>query len=116
MRKYDEVVPAPATNQNQRRVATEAALPVGELASGGSENGYAASVAPTSGRRKVFWCDREASQPESLCARGSNYLQMEPNGKNPMKVKDYCIFFETNFGSGCRNLVVDEGSPVRFVL
>src|SRR5208282_179744 len=32
MRKADEVDPAPATNQNQRRFATEAALPVGELA------------------------------------------------------------------------------------
>jgi hypothetical protein len=26
--------------------------------------------APSWGWRKVFWCDREASQPESLCARG----------------------------------------------
>jgi len=68
MRKADEVVPAPATNQNQRHYATEAALPGGELAIGDSENGYAASVAPKSGWRKVFWCDREASQPESLCA------------------------------------------------
>jgi hypothetical protein len=71
MRKDDEVVPASATNQNQKCFATEAVLPVGELASGGSENGYAASVAPISGRRKVFWCDREASQPESLWAGGS---------------------------------------------
>ena len=52
------------------RLATEAALPGGELAGGGSENGYAALVAPISGWRKVFRCDREASQAESLCARG----------------------------------------------
>ena len=39
MREGGEVVPAPATNQNRRRVATKAALPVGELAGGGSENG-----------------------------------------------------------------------------
>jgi len=70
MREDGEVVPAPATNQNRRRFATEAALPVGELAGGGSENGCAALVAPISGWCKVFWCDREASQPESLCARG----------------------------------------------
>jgi S1-C subfamily serine protease len=35
-----------------------------------SKNGSNAPVAPLSGRRKVFWCDREASQPESLCVRG----------------------------------------------
>ncbi len=35
---------------------TEAALPVGELDGGGSENGYAALVAPILGWRNVF-CD-----------------------------------------------------------
>ncbi len=70
MRKDDEVVPAPATNQKRKGVATKAAWPGGELAGGGSENGYTAMVALIPGRRKVFWCDREASQPESLCARG----------------------------------------------
>ena len=35
-----------------------------------SENGNGALVALASGRRKVFWCDCGASQPESLCARG----------------------------------------------
>jgi len=35
MRKDDEVVPAPATNQNRKYSATEAALPGGELAIGG---------------------------------------------------------------------------------
>jgi len=39
MREDGEVVPAPATNQNRKRVATKAAWPVGELAGGGSENG-----------------------------------------------------------------------------
>ena len=61
----------PRYQSEPKAIATEAALPVGELAGGGSENGYAALVAPISGWRKVFWCDREASQPESLCARGN---------------------------------------------
>jgi hypothetical protein len=39
----------------------------------GTENDNAALVALESGRRKVFWCDREASQPESLCARGVDF-------------------------------------------
>ena len=56
MQKADEVVPASAANQNRRRLATEAALPGGELAGGGSEAGCAALVAPISGWRKVF-CD-----------------------------------------------------------
>ena len=46
----------------------EAALPGGELAEGGSENGYAALVALTTGRRKVFWCDGQIYQAESFCA------------------------------------------------
>jgi hypothetical protein len=49
-------------------IATEEALPVGEFAASISENGYAALVALKSSRRTVFWCDGEASQPESLCA------------------------------------------------
>ena len=70
MQKADESFRPPLPIRNRRRIATEAALPGGELAGGGSENGYAALVAPISGWRKVFWCDRETSQPESLCARG----------------------------------------------
>ena len=60
MRKDDEVVPAPATNQKRKRVAAKAAWPGGELAGGGSENGYTALVALISGRRNVFRCDRVA--------------------------------------------------------
>lgn len=47
---------SPLPIRNRRRLATKAALPGGELAGGGSENGYAALVAPISGWRKVF-CD-----------------------------------------------------------
>jgi hypothetical protein len=56
---------------------TEAALPVGELAASGSENGYAASVTLKSSRRTVFWCDGIASQAESLCVCWS---QIPSNG------------------------------------
>jgi hypothetical protein len=60
MRRDDEVVPAPATNQNRRRVATKAAWPVGEIARSGAENGYAALVALMSGH-----CD------ETSCRNGA---------------------------------------------
>jgi hypothetical protein len=39
-----------------------------------SEDGNTASVALKSGRRKVFWCDREASQPKSLYASGDKII------------------------------------------
>jgi hypothetical protein len=38
-----------------RRSTTKAALPAGELAASGSENGYAGSVALKYSRRTVFW-------------------------------------------------------------
>jgi hypothetical protein len=43
------------------------------IARGVSENGNTALVASSSGQRNVFWCDREASQPERLCTKGQNY-------------------------------------------
>jgi hypothetical protein len=44
----------------QKNPAPEVALPVGELAASGSENGYAALVALKSSRRTVFWFDGAA--------------------------------------------------------
>ena len=70
MQKADESFRSPPPIRNRKCIATEAALADGELAVGGSENGCAALVALKSGCRKVFWCDRATSQPESLCARG----------------------------------------------
>jgi len=70
MRKDDEAVPAPATNQNQRSIATEAALPVGELAEGGSENGYAALVAQYRAGAKSFVMGAKWTTRRSLCQWG----------------------------------------------
>jgi hypothetical protein len=78
MRKDDEAVPVPATNQNQGRIATEAALPGGELAGGGSENGYAALIAPTSGWPKVF-CDGSKADSAKVFVPGG--IRTLPNQK-----------------------------------
>jgi hypothetical protein len=57
---------------------TKAALPGGELAGGGSENGYAALVAPISGWCKVF-CDGNKADSAKVFASGENlHLKMEP--------------------------------------
>jgi hypothetical protein len=74
MRKDDEVAPVPATNQNRRRFAPEAALPGGELAAGGSKNGHAALVAPISGWRKVF-CDGSKADSAKVFAPGGKRLR-----------------------------------------
>jgi hypothetical protein len=71
MRKDDEVVLAPATNQNRRLFATKTAWPGGEIARGGAENGYAALVAPISGWRKVF-CDGSKADSAKVFVPGGS--------------------------------------------
>src|SRR5208282_2876213 len=56
-----------------KRCAMEAALPGGELAGGGLENGYAASVAPISGWRKVFCDGSKADSPKVFVPGGNSY-------------------------------------------
>jgi hypothetical protein len=59
----------PLPIRNRKRFATKAAWPGGELAGGGSENGYATLVALTSGWRKVF-CDGSKADSAKVFASG----------------------------------------------
>jgi hypothetical protein len=79
MQKDDESFRSPLPIRNRRRIATEAVLPGGELAGGGSENGYAALVAPISGWRKVFCDGSKADSAKVFVPEGKMWqINFEP--------------------------------------
>ena|SRR5208283_2190696 len=66
----------PRYQSEPKAFATEAAFPGGELAGGGSENGYAALVAPISGWRKVF-CDGSQADSAKVFVSGGKSERIE---------------------------------------
>ena len=97
MRKDDEVAPASATNQNQGGLATEVALPVGELVGGGSETPCRdCRMTAMSQVRDVAFCDRLVNVPRKDIA--SVWTRSFPIAKEPTTFGEH--FKKKRFGTG----------------